>query len=60
MSELQSSLTAFAILFALVASFVLGGCIADAGNREAAVKANHAEFYIDENNSRQWRWKEVK
>lgn len=27
---------------------------------EATVKLGHAEYYLDENNQRQWRWKEIK
>lgn len=27
--------------------------------RDEAVKANHAEYYIDTNNQRAWRWKET-
>lgn len=27
--------------------------------KEDAVKAGHAEYYIDSNNQRQWRWKEI-
>lgn len=32
----------------------------DAGERKAeseAVKAGHAEYYLDSENNRQWRWK---
>ncbi len=28
--------------------------------RSEAVKSGHAEYYLDANNERHWRWKEVK
>lgn len=27
--------------------------------QEEAVKTGHAEFYLDQNNERQWRWKQT-
>lgn len=27
--------------------------------RDKAVEAGHAEYYLDENNERQWRWKPI-
>lgn len=47
--------------------FAMGFCVAMTiattfGRRieEEAVKAGHAEYYLDQNNQRQWRWKEIK
>lgn len=29
-------------------------------SQNIAVEAGHAEYYLDENNERQWRWKDCK
>lgn len=42
---------ALAALFGLVTH----GCTADQWRNEAA-KQGHAEYYLDENHQRQWRW----
>lgn len=48
------------IVIAIAAAF--GGYCAGVGEgrsyeQNAAVKSGHAEYYLDENNNRQWRWK---
>jgi len=40
-----------------LAMMLIGGALQFESNRKAAVKAGKAEYYLDENNQRQWRWK---
>ncbi len=43
------------VLTAIVSSF--GGAVWGwSYHKEHAVKAGHAEYYLDANNDRQWRW----
>lgn len=43
-----------------LASFILGAYAAEQSVKRDAVKNNHAEYYLDENFNRNFRWKEVK
>jgi len=51
------------VFFAFLA-FCIGGSEGDRFARESmqdeAVRAGHAEYYLDKDNNRQWRWKECK
>ena len=52
----------FWLLAILIAIAVFGGYWAGAASehddfQEKAVNEGHAEYYLDENNERQWRWK---
>ena len=45
---------------ALVACLLLAlghGCQSEKSWHDEAVKAGKAEYYLDENNNKQWRWK---
>lgn len=42
---------------ALIIGFAAGGCMTQAYCEKQAVKSGHAEYYLDENNNKQWRWK---
>lgn len=42
-----------------VSIIFVGFTLGDQGSLKAeAVEAGHAEYYLDENHDRQWRWKE--
>lgn len=40
-----------------IIGFVVGFCVATNECEKTAVKSGHAEYYLDENNNKQWRWK---
>ncbi len=42
-----------ALTFCLFAALIRGKVI----TKDEAVKAGKAEYYLDENNEKQWRWK---
>lgn len=44
-------------VLALVTSLTVGLC--DRVWRDKAVKQGHAEYYLDDNHNRMWRWKEI-
>ncbi len=35
-------------------------CVGELTIKDEAVKAGHAEYYLDGNNERQWRWRDIK
>lgn len=41
----------------LCSSCLVGVAIGEERIKDAAVKSGHAEYYLDEKNERQWRWK---
>lgn len=47
------------IIFGLIGYFV-GGSAAEKSTHESAIKAGVAEYYLDQNHERQFRWKESK
>ena len=47
------------IVFGLIIFFV-GVHVGYNTMKNHAVKAGRAEYYLDDNNERQWRWKEIK
>ena len=53
------SLLAAALLF-IVIGFAFGGLVNSLLNQgylqKESVKAGHAEYYLDKDNNRQWRW----
>ena len=51
------SFTVFLLVVASVA-MLLGLETGRREIRQEAVEAGHAEYYIDDNNDRRWRWKE--
>jgi len=36
--------------------FILGGVAGDCGMQDAAVKKGHAEYCLDDDHNKQWRW----
>ena len=36
--------------------FVLGGAAGSYGMQDKAVEKGHAEYYLDDENNKQWRW----
>jgi len=45
-------------LLSLFAGSIIGCMLEDEHHKDEAVKQGHAEYYLDENNEKQWRWKE--
>ena len=50
-------LICFFIGFSL--GFMCGGLDALRGANKEAVKEGHAEYYLDKNHKRKWRWKKL-
>lgn len=48
----------FLMFVGLFFGMFIGICLADDVWHNKAVKHNKAEYYLDNNNNRQWRWKE--
>ena len=46
-----------ASLFFIFMAYVIGWQNKKEEDQEASVKAGKAEYYLDENNEKQWRWK---
>lgn len=59
-SDSAGCLAAIGILLALFAAFMVGGSIAHDGTengwRDKAVSHHAAEYYLDANHNRQFRW----
>ena len=54
---MSKSETGFALFIAIIIGF-FAGVIFDAHYfRDAAVRKGHAEYYLDKDFKRQWRWK---
>lgn len=45
------------VVAALIAGIILGVASTELSWEEKAVKADKAEYYIDINNNKAWRWK---
>jgi uncharacterized membrane-anchored protein YhcB (DUF1043 family) len=45
------------IAIGLIIGFIIGGSVVFELCNDAAVKAGKAEYYLDENNEKKWRWK---
>ncbi len=62
MSESDAGFTCGVIIMGILATallFTVNSCDVTEAHT-AAVKAGHAEYYLDANNERQWRWKDNK
>lgn len=46
------------IMAGVMIGFVIGAVTTKKDFRDEAVDHNKAEYYLDNNNNRQWRWKE--
>ena len=47
----------FILVVGFMIGFVVGFCVANNECEKIAVKEDKAEYYLDENNNKQWRWK---
>ena len=52
-----SMIIAIIFIVGWIIGFVVGFCVATNEYEKTAVKAGKAEYYLDENNNKQWRWK---
>lgn len=55
MGELASSLLVLGL--AVLIGFMLGAGLMIGGRERSAVSAGHAEYYLNAEHERQWRWK---
>jgi putative Ca2+/H+ antiporter (TMEM165/GDT1 family) len=53
-------LAAIVAMMFLLTGIFFGGYLATEDMMLKAVKAGHAEYFLDSNNQKQWRWKEIK
>lgn len=49
--------TAIMFIVGVIIGFVIGFRVATNEYEKTAVKSGHAEYYLDEDNNKQWRWK---
>lgn len=50
-------ITAIMFIVGVIIGFVIGFLVATNEHEKTAVKADKAEYYLDSNNNKQWRWK---
>ncbi len=44
------------IIALILAALIGGGHLGYESHKDESVKAGHAEYYLDKDNNRQWRW----
>jgi hypothetical protein len=54
---MTTAVIAIVFIVGWIIGFVVGFCVATNEFEKTAVKQGKAEYYLDENNERQWRWK---
>ena len=54
---MRDALDVMFLIGALLVGFCIGGCVCNTAWEKTSVKAGKAEFFLDENNNKQWRWK---
>lgn len=54
---MTTAVIAIVLVVGWMIGFVVGFCVATNEYEKTAVKEDKAEYYLDENNDKQWRWK---